>query len=83
MGYIVTDGLSIFIYSGIIKSNLFIVFLIDIRCRIMATHSLYVHRDPSHHVIPRFTWPQVPQETMVRQDSRAIRERPVQWDPLV
>ena len=59
------------------------VFVIDIQWRIMATHRLYVPRDPFHHVIQRSTWPQVPQETMVRQDFPAILERPVPWDRLV
>lgn len=31
--------------------NLFIVFVIDIRWRIMDIHHLYVHRDPFLHVI--------------------------------
>ena len=63
--------------------NLFIVFVIDIRWRIMDIHHLYVPRDPFLHVIQRSTWPQVPQEPRVRQDSPVIRERPVLWDPLV
>ena len=74
---------SIFIYSGRITKNLFIVFVIDIRWRIMDIHHLYVPRDPFHHVIQRSTWLQVPQEPMVHQDSRAIQEHPVPWDPLV
>jgi hypothetical protein len=59
------------------------VFVIDIQWRIMATHRLYVPRDPFLHVIQRSTWPQVPQEPRVRQDFPVTREHPVPWDPLV